>query len=152
VLNETTEVIDALGGVITYSYDAIGRLIATDGALPGVVDRSTMSYNKLGHKLSMDDPDKGAWQYRYNVLGEIVCQVDARDMGSRLQYDDLGRVVARTDYKDLHDIYACIGTLQGLTSVWRITTPQDRRRPSHHPNPAKLQKYARCSCHPESQH
>ena len=116
VLNETIEVIDAMGGVITYSYDAIGRLIATDGALPVDIDQTTMSYNKLGHKLTMNDPDKGLWEYRYNVLGEITCQRDARGMGSKLVYDNLGRVTGRTDYANL-DINECSGNIRGL-STW----------------------------------
>ncbi len=90
---------DHLGGVITYEYDALGNLTATGGVLDGNVDRSIMQYNRLGQKVSMDDPDKGTWYYRYNSLGELLCQMDANWNGIRQSYDALGRQT-RSDQSD----------------------------------------------------
>ena len=47
----------------------------------------------------MTDPDKGIWRYRYNALGELVCQKSAAGHTSRMTYDGLGRLKTRKDYR-----------------------------------------------------
>ena len=56
----------------------------------------TMTYDSLGRKLSMSDPDMGAWYYAYDDSGYLVAQVDARGVTTTLAYDPLGRVITKT--------------------------------------------------------
>jgi len=48
-------------------------------------------YNGLGHKTSLDDPNMGHWEYRYNALGELRYQKDATNITSVFNYDKIGR-------------------------------------------------------------
>ena len=50
-----------------------------------------VNYNGLGHKTSVDDPNMGYWQYRYNALGELRYQKDATNVTSVFNYDKIGR-------------------------------------------------------------
>ena len=59
-----------------------------------------MAYDLLGRKQSMVDPDKGAWRYRHNALGELTCQESAAGHFSVMGYDGLGRLRSRKDYRD----------------------------------------------------
>lgn len=104
-------------GVTLYDYDALGQLTETDGPLPGTQDLITIGYDALGHKLWMDDPDKGYWQYRHNALGELRCQKDAEGRGVKMNYDDLGRLEKRWDFSFVNNLEDCTGTEAGI-SEW----------------------------------
>jgi len=56
-----------------------------------------MSYDKLGHKLSVKDPDKGQWNYQYNALGKMTQETFGLSGKTTMTYDLLNRMVARTD-------------------------------------------------------
>ncbi|MBL4661008.1 MAG: hypothetical protein JKY19_11685, partial [Alcanivoracaceae bacterium] len=55
----------------------------------------TMGYDQLGRKTSMNDPDKGAWIYSYNSLGELISQIDAKSQFTSNLYDIRGRLYYR---------------------------------------------------------
>jgi RHS repeat-associated protein len=86
-------VTDAQGNTISYSFDALGHLLATNAA--GSI--TTMVYNQRGQKASMLDPAMGAWTYSYNVYGELVAQRDSLNQTVTMAYDVLGRMVNRTE-------------------------------------------------------
>lgn len=94
ILGEKVEIEDALGGIMTYSIDAAGRLIGTEDAKQNVITHILDTY---GRKLQQQDPDLGVWNYRYNVLGEVVWQQDAKGQVTTLAYDKLGRVTDRIE-------------------------------------------------------
>jgi len=112
VLGELTYVEDNGGngsdkGRLSYSYDAQGNLLSVT-SLGSLLDPhanvTTMTYDKLGRKLTMSDPDKGQahnkqWSYTYNVFGELTLQTDAKDQTSAMVYDLLGRMTSRLDKK-----------------------------------------------------
>lgn len=114
-----TEVSDALGGTITYTYDVFGNLKNATTTGPVVADGATSSitvsigYDELGRKQTMDDPDKGHWEYDYNAFGELVVQRDAKGQRSEMQYDKLGRMTSRTDY---------VGSTAQSTTSWVFDT------------------------------
>jgi len=54
-----------------------------------------MSYDLLGSKTAMSDPNKGAWSYEYNGFGELTKQTDAKGQTSAMTYDGLGRMATR---------------------------------------------------------
>ncbi|MEI7468816.1 MAG: FG-GAP-like repeat-containing protein, partial [Chloroflexota bacterium] len=89
-----TQSVDALGGKITYGYDAYGNLTSmTDPA--GNVTR--MVYDERGRKIEMTDPDMGTVQYRYNAFDEMVYQKDAAGNEVTVRYDEVGRMVERQE-------------------------------------------------------
>ena len=75
-----------------YAYDVLDNLLeVTDDA--GNV--STMSYDLLGRKTAMHDPDMGDWDYAYDALGNLVGQLDAKGQLLTLSYDTLGRLTGK---------------------------------------------------------
>ncbi len=114
-LGETVATYDNHCGKVSYDYDAVGNLttvIGVDGAV------STTSYDAAGRKLSLDDPDKGYWQYAYNPLGELTRQLDSKNQAIDFSYDKLGRV---TDRRELSNVSSL--TDAGYTTVnHEITT------------------------------
>ena len=90
--------------VAMYSVLQPGESISGSGSLPGGGNgfTTTIEYDALGRKLSMSDPDKGDWTYKYNAYGELISQTSANQVGNgastTMSYDSLGRMVARIDY------------------------------------------------------
>jgi RHS repeat-associated protein len=78
---------DAVGKV-TFQYDAGGRLEKMIGATGAVTQNS---YDELGNKVVVSDPDLGIWKYEYDPFGRVVRQMDAKGQNSTMEYDDAGR-------------------------------------------------------------
>jgi RHS repeat-associated protein len=89
---ETIAVKDALGGLVTYKYDATGNLIETN-ALGQI---TTMTYDLAGRRLSIKDPNQTQpIQMSYNALGELTSIRNARLQLTTIQYDLVGRMTRR---------------------------------------------------------
>ena len=77
----------------SYSYDGNDNLV-------GIIDTEGnefgFTYDSLGRKIGMDDPDLGHWVYRYDGNGNLVLQNDSRNQVIRLAYDGLNRVTKKT--------------------------------------------------------
>ncbi|MSQ98592.1 MAG: hypothetical protein EXR85_04760 [Xanthomonadales bacterium] len=93
-LGETTRVYDHLCGKTGYEFDAGGNLVRVTG-VDGAA--TTAVFDLGGRKVSLDDPDKGFWQYGYNPLGEMTRQLDEKSQAIDLVYDQLGRVIHRRE-------------------------------------------------------
>ena len=52
---------------------------------------TTMTYNSVGQKRSMTDPDMGYWTYQYDKMGNLRYQTDAKYQTVEFQYDALNR-------------------------------------------------------------
>ena len=97
-LGKVAEVIEEEGGRVTYEYDAIGNLLRThQHGDAGQIVSTEISYDILGRKIAMNDPDMGQWTYTYNGFGELVSQSDAKNQTTDMQYDALGRMVLRVE-------------------------------------------------------
>jgi len=72
-----------------YAYDLMGNLTTVTDALN---NETTMVYDALGRKTSMNDPDMGDWGYKYNAAGSLIDQVDAKNNHLCFFYDELGRM------------------------------------------------------------
>lgn len=98
-LGNLVKVTDNDNKVTEYEYDAFGKMTVVDP--PSVsghsVPNTTITYDILGRKTSMSDPDKGTWQYSYNGLGELITQTNAKGEVTCTAYDKLGRKVKRID-------------------------------------------------------
>lgn len=114
---KVARITDALGAQIVYQHDAFGNLLKTKDALQNTI---TLSYDHRGRKLSLIDPDAGAWGYCYDVLGQLKAQQNGTMRGGNtlaacpnnadsgttataaaqwttLAYDKLGRVTQRIE-------------------------------------------------------
>jgi RHS repeat-associated protein len=75
-----------------YGYDALDRLATVTDTL-GVT--TTITYNPLGQKVTMRDPDMGVWTYGYDEAGNLEWQTDARGTTVCFYYDRLGRLTGK---------------------------------------------------------
>jgi RHS repeat-associated protein len=98
---QVVSVTDAMGFVVTYSYDPFGNLLSTVDSTGFNVISAT--YDLRGRKIASSDPDLGTWRYSYNVLNQLVLQTDAKGQSTAFSHDLLGRVVER----DESDMMAC---------------------------------------------
>jgi RHS repeat-associated protein/RPE4 domain-containing protein len=97
-IGKIIKVIDNLGTVTTYDYDAYGNLTQMNANINSknpII--SKIIYDKLGHKIGIKDPDKGEWTYGYDQLGQLISQMNAQNQEIRFAYDKLGRMTFRSD-------------------------------------------------------
>ena len=112
-----------------YHYDGRGGLIdVTDAAQ----NKTTITYDLLGRKTAMSDPDMGAWTYAYNAAGSLTSQTDARGITTTLSYDDAQRLRGKTyssgdpGVSFLYDSYPdSVLCPQGATAVGLVTRMTD---------------------------
>jgi YD repeat-containing protein len=57
--------------------------------------RQRITYNVLGQKTDMIDPDMGKWKYGYDLGGNLITQTDALTHSLIFQYDRLNRVTSK---------------------------------------------------------
>ncbi len=75
----------------SYRYDPAGRLLQITDPANNV---TRMSYNQLGWRLSLDDPDAGYSDTRYWPTGAVRVSIDANNQMSYNRIDWLGRITA----------------------------------------------------------
>lgn len=79
----------------SYGYDVADRLVevlnSQDQAGSG--DDIVITYDLLGRKTSMSDPDMGHWVYTYDDAGNLKTQTDARGEVLWFSYDNLNRPI-----------------------------------------------------------
>jgi len=90
----TVKVFEYLNGTpyeTKYVYDVMDRLTQVlDSGTPR--NATTMTYDWLGRKTAMTDPDMGAWSYRYDVDDNLIEQTDAKGQRTCFYYDALNRL------------------------------------------------------------
>ncbi len=96
VIQKDAAITNHEGQTITYTYDGAGQLLS----MTANGEVTSYAYDIRGNKISDSDPDKGTWTYRYNALGKIVAQTNAKGEITRMSYDVLDRMLTRTDNSD----------------------------------------------------
>tara|TARA_R110002060_G_scaffold880_3_gene2106 strand:+ start:4858 stop:11826 length:6969 start_codon:yes stop_codon:yes gene_type:complete len=91
ILGESISMQDAAGSTI-YQYNAVGNLTQVTGVDSTAIETT---YDNYGRKIAMNDPNKGAWSYVYNNLGELISQTSANGFTTKFYRDSLGRTVLR---------------------------------------------------------
>ena len=76
-----------------YGYDALNRLTQVTDAKNNV---TRLTYDSLGRKRTMTDPDMGAWSYAYDAVNNLTTQTDARGVVTTFTYDTLNRLTGKT--------------------------------------------------------
>lgn len=76
---QVIRVTDANLAQVAFQYDAFENLVATKDALQNTI---TAQYNVRGHKVQMNDPDKGVWDYCYDALGQLKAQQNGNMRGA----------------------------------------------------------------------
>ncbi len=100
-----------------YEYDSEGNLIKTIDAQN---NQTIIAYDKLGRKISMDDPDMGHWEYKYDLNGNLIEQKDANLKKIFFTYDSLNRLTRKYDNSALNVQYT-YDSIDDLNSKGRLT-------------------------------
>lgn len=103
--------------VTLYYYDDTDNLIKiTDNE----GNNFTFSYDLLGRKTGMSDPDMGVWNYTYDGAGNLISQKDNRNITTDFYYDELNRLTRRNSsiefFNFMYDV-GLNGTLSGVKGV-----------------------------------
>lgn len=101
-LAETKLAIDHDGLNVNMRHAVFGNVdqvtrTPTNGSSANETITTTLSFDVLGRKTQITDPDKGTLTYSYNALGELLTQVDAKGQTQSLFYDALGRLIERRE-------------------------------------------------------
>jgi len=72
-------------------YDAGNRLIETTDSHTG--KSIAYTYDLVGNRLSMTDPENGRHQYRYNDSNQLTAFVDPEGLVTTYAYDEMSRVI-----------------------------------------------------------
>ena len=75
-----------------YEYDVTDELTKVTDAAGNI---TTISYDELGRKTSMTDPDMGSWSYSYDAVGNLIEQTDAKSQVIEFDYDQLNRLTRK---------------------------------------------------------
>lgn len=103
-LNTVGDVIrveDALNGIVTYGYDAMGNLEATQVG-NSTATKIDITHDIAGNKTYIKDPDAGPINFDFNGFGELRRQTWQKDVSGiekyiTYDYDKLGRQTSRID-------------------------------------------------------
>jgi RHS repeat-associated protein len=81
----------AIRGEVTFGYGPFGVLVSAAKQLSGSALTTTMTYDRLGRRRSLADPDRGTTQWTYNAFGEAVTETAADGQVETRVHDRLGR-------------------------------------------------------------
>ena len=104
-----------------YEYDISGNLTKVIDAQN---NQTSITYDTLSRKTSMDDPDMGHWEYNYDANGNLVYQIDAKLQEITFEYDALSRIT-RKNYPDLTYVQYTYDESFSTYSTGRPTTLTD---------------------------
>ncbi len=111
-----------LYGTTQYSYDVMNNLTRVTDAL---TNTTVMTYNVLGQKVEMLDPDMGHWAYQYDNAGNLVNQTDAKNQVLWFNYDTLNRLTEKRQTSSTGPWLATYTYDQGANGIGRRTGMSD---------------------------
>ncbi len=95
-----TGIVERNGGEIyytRYTYNSADELVFIKDALNNAFN---YTYDSLGRKTSMIDPDLGTWTYQYDLNGNLIKQTDNLGQNVTFAYDNLNRKVNENSSTD----------------------------------------------------
>ncbi|GAB6096176.1 hypothetical protein JCM14469_24290 [Desulfatiferula olefinivorans] len=85
-----------------YNYNIAGDLLSVVDHLGHV---TSITYDSLGRKTSMTDPNMGYWQYpEYDKNGNLKQQIDANETVITMDYDELNRLIRKSYSTSQHPV------------------------------------------------
>ncbi|MCB0121201.1 MAG: hypothetical protein KDE58_03095, partial [Caldilineaceae bacterium] len=78
--------------VTHYEYDRLGRLLKIVDAQGNI---KSQTFDALGRKLSINDPDRGQAFFTYDDKGNVIETVDAKGQHIRYTYDAANRILTQ---------------------------------------------------------
>jgi RHS repeat-associated protein len=111
-MGETVRSEDAAGTKTEFTYDALGNLrTTTRGVGTSSAMTTTMSYDIMGRRTSLDDLDTGLRRSYFNAVGESIREVDAKSQCMQNDLDFNGRVIRTTEFNTWNSANTqCSGT------------------------------------------
>ena len=106
--------------VTRYGYDVLDQLVAVTDTAENV---TRLSYDRLGRKVGMADPDMGDWSYGYDPQGNLITQTDALAQVITFTHDVLNRLTLKrlSGAPDVHFCYDdCLGDADTANSWGRV--------------------------------
>lgn len=106
-------------GTMRYRFTAHGHVRrASDSAL----NETRMTYDNLGRRIGIDDPDTGPTSTKYNGFGEAREETNARAKVTTLEHDILGRVLKQSD-EDGETVFDWDSALHGVGQMALSRSP-----------------------------
>ncbi|NJM07200.1 RHS repeat protein, partial [Candidatus Gracilibacteria bacterium] len=87
----------AVDATTTYSYDELDQLTRVTDAKG---NQTSLSYDSLGRKTAMTEPNMGTWLYRYDPDGNLLRQTDSKGQRICFTYDALDRLTGKHQRSD----------------------------------------------------
>ncbi len=78
--------------VTSYTYNPLGNLVEVIDQKGNVL---SYTYDDLGRKTGMNDPDLGNWSYQYDTVGNLIEQTDNKKNTITIEYDSLDRITKK---------------------------------------------------------
>jgi len=89
-----------------YGYTPLDQLTRVTDTLG---NSTVITYNFLGQKIGMKDPDMGVWRYDYDLTGNLTRQIDALNQPTQFLYDPLNRLTVKLPLAETwHDDFSAI--------------------------------------------
>jgi len=97
VMGWLTSSTDALGNSVIYDYYADGRpkSFQIDGRDETKIE---ITYDALGNRISLSDPDYGVMTSEYNAFNELTKSISPKSDETFYYYDALGRTIRRVEF------------------------------------------------------
>lgn len=111
-----------------YKYDSSGKIVSITNSFNQKIN---YTYDTLGRKIRLEDPDIGIWVYEYDQNGNLLKQTDNKGNKISMTYDDLNRVKEKTTQEEKFTyVYdsSVIGRLSSVSSYkYNKTFQYDKR-------------------------
>ena len=79
--------------ITNYNYDESDNLLTIVDAQSNIV---SYTYDTLGRKTRLSDPNLGIWQYIYDNNSNLILQIDNKGGQTMFEYDSLNRIINKT--------------------------------------------------------
>ncbi len=105
----------------SYQYTPLSQL---SKVIDTANNQTTLTYDSLGRKLTMQDPDMGSWAYGYDANGNLVQQLDAKKQPLFFGYDPLNRLTTKTGPSSSAPLVSFSDAFNTSGSGWYFNAPQ----------------------------
>lgn len=137
-------VIDALGRVTDYDYDAHGRILGMVLDKNGIAAGTTYRYDALDNLKAVVDPNGLVTSYTYNAFGEVVHEYSPDTGNQRYTYDSAGNMRTKKDARDIVTTYG----YDALNRMIRVSYPDSGKNEAYvydeaHPDCPSGERFAK---------